>query len=338
MDGPTTSRDNSSSLKVAFATDIAPQHHTEIVALLGLWQALHRSQELQVSRLAGGASNVNLCVRTADQQFALRFCMPDSARWGVSRASAIQAQSDAAGLGLAPVILGSKLPEGHYLAEFVEGTVLTPELLRSRGLIPLVAETLRKLHAGRTTAREFSPFDDMRTFLELGSAEGAVPPDGYEELLARSLRVEALFRNRDVPRAFCHSDLVPQNFILHGDGFKLVDFDYAGTGWVAFELASFACQASLDPAETENFLRAYDPKFSSAQRARVELMRFVAGIREATWAIMAEPILGGQTLPMDGWTYRGYAEENLRQANTVITAGFQQYMREARHVTASATF
>ena len=141
-----------------------------------------------------------------------------------------------------------------------------------------------------------------------------------------------------MPTAFCHSDLVPQNFLLTADGFRMVDWDYAGQGWVAFEMASFCCQAGLDPAETEELLTAYDPRLDDSQRARVELMRLTAGVREAAWATMAEPILAEHTTPMPGWTYTGYAAANLEQAGIVVAAGFDALLDTARTVRPGARF
>ena len=324
--------------RLEFAADIDDALQQQVIGLLEAWAIPEITGEMQVSRLAGGASNVNLKLTSSRNSYALRVCMPESARWGVQRAAAIQAQCDAAALGVAPSIIASDLDEGHFLSTFVEGTVLTPELLRSERLLPEVAKTLRRLNAGTTRSREFSPFVDMRTFVEFGSAEHAPQPVGLDEMLARAFRIEALFKNRAVPRAFCHSDLVPQNFLLSNDGFRLVDFDYAGEGWVAFEMASFSCQAGLDPTETEEFLISYDPEVDEGQRARVELMRLVAGVREAAWATMAEPILGSQTTPMPGWTYPGYANANLVQAANVVALGLDELFDAARIVQPGARF
>lgn len=267
----------------------------------------------------------------------MRICTEDPERWGVDRKAAIIAQQDASALGFAPAILASTLPEGHYLANFVKGTQVTTEFVRQAKLIPMIAATLRELNAHTTVSRWFSPFDDLRNFLELGDAEGASRPARLEEMLALVMRVEALFRTRAPKTGFCHSDLVPQNFLLTDSGLKLVDFDYAGMGWTAFELASFACQAELNEQETELLLKSYTSSLDDSQRARVELMRFVAGVREAVWATMAEPILSDQTIPLDGWTYQGYAASNLSQASQVVDSGaFNQYLKEARHVAADA--
>lgn len=289
------------------------------------------SGDVKLSLLTGGASNVNVKVMSDTGVFALRLCDPDGARWGVDRAAAIRAQEDAAAMGLAPGVLAYELPSGHYLAEFDPGRQLTPESLRARETLELVARTWRKLNAGTTSSRVFSPFDDARTFIEYADADDAPRPPRLDEMFAALLRIEALFANHAAPRGFCHSDSVPQNYLEHDGALKMVDFDYAGTGWTAFELGSLCCQAELDEWQTRTLLTAYDPLADDGQRARVELMRFVAGIREATWALMAEPHLGYKTAPLDGWTYEGHARRNIGQASQVIDSGaFEHYMKAAR--------
>ncbi|KRF24407.1 phosphotransferase [Phycicoccus sp. Soil803] len=297
-------------------------------------QAVHHMQgEVTLAMLQGGASNVNLVVQSGSNRYALRLCDADAARWGVDRAAAITAQKEAAEHGLAPRVLASELPRGDYLSEFILGFQLTPELLREERYLAMVAGAWRRLNINSTKSRIFSPFDDARTFIDCADADNAPRPDRLDEMLAALLRIEALFVNRDLPKGFCHSDSVPQNYLVDGDDIRLVDFDYAGYGWTAFELGSLCCQAELDDWQTRTLLRAYDPDADDGQRARVELMRFVAGIREATWALMAEPYLGYKTTPLDGWTYEAHAKRNIRQAAQVIDSGaFDDYLRLARRL------
>lgn len=288
---------------------------------------------VRLSLLQGGASNVNLRVESGSHRFALRLCDKDAARWGVDRAAAIQAQTDAALVGLAPRIIAFDLPCGDFLSEFVDGSQLTAEMLREETYLRMVAGAWRKLNSSPTTSRDFSPFDDARTFIDYADADNAPRPERLDEMYAALLRIEALFVNRELPKGFCHSDSVPQNYLLNGSTIKLVDFDYAGNGWTAFELGSLCCQAELDDWQTITLLEAYDPGADEGQRARVELMRFVAGIREACWALMAEPYLGYKTVPLDGWTYQGHAERNIRQASQVIDSGaFDTHLAAARSV------
>jgi len=321
-----------------FDEDIGPELREKVFGLLSGWQVPSVGDHYHVSRMSGGGSNVNLKLEGA-ASLALRICAPNADRWGVIRAASIQAQSDAASADLAPAILACSLPDGHFLCPFLEGGVLTPQRMHAEGLLPAVVETLRALHRLKTSSRDFSPFDDAASFVRLGDDEGAVRPAEFRGMYEKVQDIELLFRSIDAPRAFCHSDLVPQNFVVGADHLRLLDWDYAGNGWVAFEMASFACQAELSDEETEQFLSLYDPALDDGQRARVALMRAVAGVREAAWATMAEPILSGETTPLDGWTYQGYASANLEQARSVwAKTSFGEMLDAARRVRPGACF
>jgi thiamine kinase-like enzyme len=316
-----------------FAADVSDEIAKHAIGFLDTNATGILEREVRLTLLQGGASNVNLMVESGGIRYALRLCDKDAARWGVDRAAAITAQNEAAEIGLAPKILAHELPAGDFLSEFVPGIQLTQEMLKQEHYLGLVAGAWRRLNVHPTRSRTFSPFDDARTFIDYADADQAPRPDRLDEMLAALLRVEAMFVNRDLPRGFCHSDSVPQNYLLDGDTIRLVDFDYAGFGWTAFELGSLCCQAELDDWQTTTLLTAYDPEADGGQRARVELMRFVAGIREATWALMAEPYLGYKTLPLDGWTYAGHAARNIGQAAQVIDSGaFDEYLLEGRRV------
>lgn len=324
---------HTNALSYECSSDMSDEIRQQAIRFLETHGRKVLSGEVELSLLTGGASNVNVKVSCPSGLFALRLCDADGERWGVDRAAAIEAQRDAAALGLAPAILAAELPSGHYLAEFDPGVQLSPESFQDVANLELVAHTWRLLNAGRTKARVFSPFDDARTFIEYADADGAPRPPRLDEMFAALLRVEALFANHPAPRGFCHSDSVPQNYLKHDGRLRMVDFDYAGVGWTAFELGSLCCQAELDERQTHVLLKAYDPSADAGQRARVELMRFVAGIREATWALMAEPHLGYKTAPLDGWTYEGHARRNIGQASQVIDSGaFESYLQQARTV------
>lgn len=325
-------------MRLRFAPGTQESLKAQVTGIISRWNLPDLEDDYFVSPMIGGGSNVNLKLEGSGDALALRVCAADPDRWGVNRAASIQAQSDAAALDLAPPILASTLPEGHFLSKFLPGGVLTPARMRDEGLLPAVVETLRTLHAGSTTARDFSPFEDAAHFVRLGSQEGAVRPAEFDGLYERVERIAALFAAIDAPRAFCHSDLVPQNFIV-GDRLRLIDWDYAGNGWIAFEMASFSCQAGLTDDETAEMLALYDPGVDQGQKARVALMRAVAGVREAAWATMAEPILSAQTTPLDGWTYQGYARQNLDEARRAWSdRGFEELLSAAAHVREGALF
>ncbi len=301
---------------LAYAADVDATSRAEIEALLGGWdRQLFPGEEVEISVLLGGANNRNFVVRTPQVKYALRIANRQNERFAVDRASAIQAQRDAAAGGLAPAVAASQLPAGHVLSTFVEGvTLLGAGELREPAVLEAVGATLRRLHALPSSIRSFSPFDDIRLWSRLAREDGTEIPDDLDELLGSAWQIESMILAAGLPAVFCHNDTVPQNFILSGSELCLVDWDYAGRGWACFELASFCATADLDRELQEVLLRSYDERTSEAQLATVELLRFVAAMREATWALMAAPILQGTTTPAADDFYANYLSDYLRLA------------------------
>jgi len=303
---------------VAFADDVDGASREEIGAVLREWDPdLFPGGDVEISNLVGGASNRNFVVRTPAVKYALRIANAQSERFAVDREASVKAQREAARGGLAPEVLAARLPEGHVLSRFVEGSILTPELLEDTAVLETVGATLRRLHAQPSTLPTYSTFDEIRLWSRLARSDGTEIPAELEELFGPTWQIESLIEGAGLPLVFCHNDPYPPNFILPDSRLQLVDWDYAGRGWACFELGSFCATAALDADRREVLLRSYDEGTSEAQIASVELMGFVAAMREATWAVMATPILRGTTTPASGEdfyddhlrTYLGLARE-----------------------------
>jgi len=308
---------------VAFAPDVDAASRAEIETVLSGWDAaLFGGGDVEIANLVGGASNRNFVVRTAAAKYALRIANAQSERFAVDRAAALQAQREAAAASLAPKPIAARLPEGHVLSTFVEGPTLGTAL-GEPGVLETVGTTLRQLHALPSSVPAYSPFDDIRLWLRLARDDGTAMPADLEELFGEVERIEALVEAADLPTVFCHNDPWVENFILSGSRLQLVDWDYAGRGWACFELGSFCATAGLDAERREILVRAYDERPGEAQLAIVELMGFVAAMREATWAVMATPILRGTTTPVAGEdfydihlrTFLGLARERAAAPN-----------------------
>ncbi len=321
-----------SGAAVTFVAGVDAGSRREIEDVLGDWDpGLFGGGEVEVSVLVGGASNRNFVVRTPAAKYALRIANAQSERFAVDRAAAIQAQREAATGGLAPELLASRLPEGHVLSTFLEGSTLGEGQLREREVLETVGATLSRLHALPSSLRPYSPFPDIRFWSRLAREDGTEIPADLDELLEVLWRIEALVEAAGLPTVFCHNDTYPQNFIFSGSELRLVDWDYAGLGWACFELGSFCATAGLDAELREILLCSYDERTSEAQLATVELMEFVAAMREATWAVMATPILRGTTTPTAGEDfYEDHMRTYLRLARERAAApNFDELMKAA---------
>lgn len=318
---------------VRFAAAIEPAAHEELAAVLGRWDAgLFGGGEVAVSLLVGGANNRNYVVETADAKYALRVATQMHDRFAVDRESAVKAQQATAEAGLAPLIFAFSLPAGNLLSEFLEGRDLlqSGEVAAPDTLVE-VGGFLRRLHAVAGEVRDFSPFTDIRHWVALAEEDGTEAPADMGELLRRLDEVEALTAELDLPAVLCHNDTVPANFLRTPAGLKAVDWDYAGMGSACFELASFAATAGLDTGQQETLLLSYDEGTDAGQVDTVELFRFVAAMREVSWAVMALPILSGITNPGDEALYVRHLEVNLAEARQrAADEAFPGWLRGAR--------
>src|SRR4051794_20022157 len=96
---------------VRFDDAVSPGDRAEIADLLGSWGSnLFPGRSVEVSVLVGGANNRNFVVESGNAKYALRIANQLNERMAVDRASAVQAQKDAATADLAPAVVASRLP------------------------------------------------------------------------------------------------------------------------------------------------------------------------------------------------------------------------------------
>src|SRR6185312_6900087 len=121
-------------------------------------------------------------------------------------------------------------------------------------------------------------------------------------------------------------DLLAANFIAVGGGVKLVDWEYAGSGYRYFDLANFAVNNGLDPVQEEEFLAAYLERAPRpAELAPLRLMRVMSDFREAMWGVVQRTV---SELDFD---FDAYAAEHFeRLLAAVRDPGFEPLLEEAR--------
>jgi thiamine kinase-like enzyme len=275
----------------------------------------------RVSFLPGGASNENYLVETAEGRYVVRLAGLEVDRFHFDRARGAAAHRSAAASGVSPELVAVRLPDGHSLTRFAEGPILTAEIIRRPGMLETVAGTLRTLHDGEPIDGAWSVFEDVSRYAATAYAEGLVLPDDRDELLERMALVEDAFAAHASPVAMCHNDLQLQNFIVGEEQVWLLDFEFAGMGNRYFDLGNLAVNAELDAGEVAQLVTAYFGAASQVEVTRVQLMMFMAALREATWAVIAEPVL-----QLD-WDYQAWAalyfERSRRAFDDSVAGGFE---------------
>jgi thiamine kinase-like enzyme len=278
----------------------------------------------RVAVLSGGASNANYLVTTRDhRRLVLRIASRTGERLGLDRWRGVTAHAAIAAAGLAPRIVAATLPAGHLLTEFVDGPLLDATMIREPGMLDRVAGTLRACHQAATIRGGFSVFHDQRSYTTLARSEGLTLPADIDHLNAIATRAEMVFAEAAIPDRLCHNDLQLPNFIRRSDGFVLLDWEYAGMGNLYFDLGATAVNAALDAGEVQRLAAAYFDDPDPTHNARVKLMMFMSALREATWAIVAAPVLG-----LD-WDYQAWADTYYDRCRAGVDNGLVAAALEA---------
>jgi thiamine kinase-like enzyme len=247
-----------------------------------------------VEPLGGGITNRNFKVRAEGEAFVLRIGGNDTALLGIDRRVEYGASRNAAALGIGPEVVAFLEPEGYLVTRFVEGSTgdVAPQA---------AAALLRRLHDGPAIAGRFDPVAVVRDYATIARGRGVEPPAGLGRALELAERIGR--RRAGVAPCACHNDLLAANFVRGPDRIWIIDWEYAGMGDPAFDLANFATANELDQDGDHALLEAYG---SSDLDSHV-LLRFVSDLREAMWGVVQHAI---STLEFD---FARYAEEHFER-------------------------
>ena len=229
--------------------EAAPDHLEAIAAELGL-------QDPIVTQLHGGLSNRSWRLRDARQDLVLRQAGAGGDLLGADRRSEFAMQGIAAAAGLAPPIVLSRPADGLLVTHHVDGRVPTRDEFREPEMLRRIGAWFARLHAlslpGGLAAIDFG--------------ERAA---GYLECLREKLPAAML---QDLPRGLalkreslpaprwlvaCHHDLHHLNVVDEGNALKALDWEYAGPGDPAADLAATVCYHDLEPEQVEALLAGY---------------------------------------------------------------------------------
>jgi thiamine kinase-like enzyme len=250
-----------------------------------------------VEPLGGGITNHNFKVRAGGEAFVLRIGGKDTAFLGIDRAAEHEASLSAARLGIGPEVVAFVAPEGYLVTRFVEGET-------GAVTVPEAAGLLRRLHTGPAIPGRFDSFRVVEAYVATATRHGVALPSGYERARGTAGLIEA--RRGSYELRPCHNDLLAANFVRDHERLWLVDWEYAGMGDPAFDLANFAVNNGLDEEGDRALLEAY----GGGDPGTHVLMRFMSDFREAMWGLVQQGIA---ELDFD---FAGYAGEHFTRLET----------------------
>lgn len=230
-------------------------------------------REPQREWLPGGIANRSWRLRDASQDVVVRFAGEPAGWLGADRESERAMQTLAAAIGLAPAIVIARPDEGLLVTRHAAGRQLAREDFRDPATLERVGAWLARLHAGATPHHlAIVDFGERAAgYLATMQATAASPavPAIAASLAWRRAALPA--PDRLVP---CHHDLHHRNFIDTPAGLVALDWEYAGPGDAAADLASCIGYHALGPVEVEALLAGYGAG-EGALRARLAAFAWI---------------------------------------------------------------
>ena len=206
--------------------------------------------------LTGGSANTAIRLRGGGLDVVVRLSGPRSAALGAAAGAEIAMQGLAARAGLAPEILLAWPDRGVLVTRYVPGDRPGAQALREPAWIARVGHWLAALH-GQAPPPGLEAIDfggRAAGYLATLCAAGDGPASVAIATALESKRAAIAPPARLVA---CHHDLHHRNLVLTARGLLALDWEYAGPGDPAADLAAFVRYHDLDGAALARLLAAY---------------------------------------------------------------------------------
>lgn len=246
---------------------------------LGLAQA-------EVTALDGGIANRSFRLRAPGQDLVLKLAGEATHALGASPHAAYAMQALAADAGLAPSVVLADPAHGFILSQHVAGRFPSAAEFGDARLMRRVGAWIAALHSlpvpPGLAVVDFG--ERAAGYLARVVAGGANP---FAAGLARELERRRAALSGPARLAACHHDLHHRNFIEDGARLLAVDWEYAGPGDPAADLASCIGYHALGNAAFDALLAGYG-RVDPALRARIATLGWIFDCLWYAWNAAAE--------------------------------------------------
>ena len=259
-----------------------------------------RDRPLVVSELAGGLTNRNYKVATAEGTYVVRISDPSSGALAIDRANEYRNSVIAAESGVGAPVHAYVPEESALVIGYLEGATFGDDDFRRPGVIERVADSCRRLHSGGRFVNDFDMFDIQRGYLAIVRERGYRLPAGYESFASDVERIRGALAVRPGPTVACNNDLLAGNFIDDGTRIALIDYEYSGNNDPCFELGNIWSECHLDDDGLELLVSSYYGSRQVAKLARARLWGLMSQYGWTLWASIQEAT---SDIDFDFWSW-----------------------------------
>ncbi len=241
----------------------------KIIRDLEIW-----SEPPRVVPISRGYTNQNFFIDVAGRSYFGRVST-DVPRHGISRIDEAVCVRLAADAGLAPAVTYAR--NGIVITQAVNGQPLQSDEMAATTL-RRIARLLAKVHdiEPPREIKSFDPIAACRRYLDQLRTHRTVVHNQqqFETILAAAPQLES--------NCLIHGDAFYENFIDDGQRLWLIDWEYAGRGDPAVDLAFVAMNFDLNLEQTKFLATSHGGDIPAA---KVFLLMPVAALRDVLWCL-----------------------------------------------------
>lgn len=274
-----------------------------------------RGRTVRYRRLIGGISNSNWRIALDDDDRRYFLKIPGAGTdMFVDRAAANEAARLANDVGLGPEVVYFDRESGLEAAEFLEGyRACTNADFRDRDVQLAAVECYRRFHAGNNLTLTKTVFDMVDEHVAQVAELGGKTPEDWAFISRRYEDARAAFTASGLDLVPCFNDPMPGNFLVKPDSpMKLVDYEFASTNERSYELGVWLGEMFFPEDVATSLIEAYAGEVRPDFLSRVIVMRAIADVKWATWAMVQECI---SELDFD---YHKYGAWKYMRARTIM--------------------
>ncbi len=293
----------------------------EVVGKIEDWQG----KDIAIQPLSGGLTNSNFKVIVDGTPYFVRVPGANTELLAIDRKNEHFNSSAAAEAGVSPKVL-YYLPEYEAMVlEFLQGTTMSNASLNAPGMPTMVAQVIKRLHAGPRFLNDFNMFRITEFYLNICKQYEVRIPEGYYERMPKVQRIERALEVHPLPTVPCNNDLLAENYMLVGDSLRLIDYEYSGNNDPCFELGNTCQELKYDESCIAEVCAAYFGSASPDKIARMKLNMIMSDVGWGLWAAIQAKI---SKIEYDFW---GWATERWgRAVEKLDSSQFEAWLREVQ--------
>lgn len=203
--------------------------------------------------------------------------------------------------------------EGWKISHFVKDTVAFDP--HDPADIQKALHVCQKLHASPITlTNTFDFYQEAKRYEKLIAQKNTSVLAEYSELASLADTINQYVQKDGAPKTVNHNDFFSLNFLVEKDGtFNVIDWEYAGMGDYANDLATFCVCCELSQDEIDNVIKLYfDGKATPSDYRHVYGVIGLSGWCWYLWSILKE--CDGDNVGKWLYTYYKYAKRYIKLA------------------------